>query len=100
MIRVIPPGATNDLAGLNAMQVMQKASDSDRHYLLPIPPGFNSESAEMFGFFTYEFRIGHYRNKNTQEMAWCTAQGRFGRRFAGHRHPAPCADPDLHGQPG
>ena len=90
-IRVIPPGATNDLAGLNAMQVMQKASDSDRHYLLPIPPGLNSDSAEMFGFFTYEFRIGHYRNKNTQDMVWTTAQGRFGRplRATGIQHPAP-----------
>ncbi len=90
-IRVIPPGATNDLAGLNAMQAMQKATDSDCHYLLPIPPGLNSSSAELFGFFTYEFRVGHYRNKDTQEMVWCTAQGRFGRalRATGIQHPAP-----------
>ncbi len=90
-IRVIPPGATNDLAGLNAMQVMQKASDSDRHYLLPLPPGLNSDSPELFGFFTYEFRVGHYRNINTQEMVWTTAQGRFGRplRATGIQHPAP-----------
>lgn len=90
-IRVIPPGATNDLAGSNAMQVMQKASDSDRHYLLPVPPGLNSDSPEMFGFFTYEFRIGHYRNKVTQGMVWCTAQSRFGRplRATGIQHPAP-----------
>ncbi len=91
LIRIIPPAATNDLAGLTAMQVMQKASDSDRHYLLPIPPGLNSSSAELFGFFTYEFRIGHYRNQDTQAMAWCTAQGRFGRplRATGIQHPAP-----------
>ena len=90
-IRVVPPGATNDLAGLSAMQLMEKASDSERHYLLPIPPGLNSNSAEMFGFFTYEFRVGHYRNKDTNAMAWCTAQGRFGRplKATGIQHPAP-----------
>jgi hypothetical protein len=90
-IRVIAPGASNDLAGLNAMQPIQKAADSDRHYLLPLPQGLHAEAAEMFGFFTYEFRVGHYRNKNTQEMVWSTAQGRFGRplRATGIQHPAP-----------
>jgi hypothetical protein len=90
-IRVVAAGATNDLAGLNAMQPMEKALDSDRHYLLPLPPGLHADAAEMFGFFTYEFRAGHYRNAKTQEMAWCTAQGRFGRplRVAGLQHPAP-----------
>src|SRR5262249_33747549 len=62
-IRVIPPGASNDLAGLNAMQPMQKASDSNVHYLLPLPPGLHADAPEMFGFFTYEFRVGHYRRK-------------------------------------
>ncbi|TAH49271.1 MAG: hypothetical protein EYC68_19285 [Chloroflexota bacterium] len=91
LIRVIPPGATNDLAGLNAMQPMQKALHGDKHYLLPLPPGLHSDAAEMFGFFTYELRVGHFRNAETQEMAWCTAQGRFGRplRAAGIQHPAP-----------
>jgi hypothetical protein len=91
LIRVIPPGATNDLAGLTAMQPMQKATDSDRHYLLPLPPGLHADAAELFGFFTYELRVGHYRNADTQEMAWCTAQGRFGRplRATGIQHPAP-----------
>jgi hypothetical protein len=90
-IRVVIPGASNDLAGINAMQPMQKATDSDRHYLLPLPPGLQADSPEMFGFFTYELRVGHYRNKNTQEMVWCTAQGRFGRplRATGIQHPAP-----------
>jgi hypothetical protein len=89
--RVIPPNATNDLAGLNAMQPMQKSTDSDRHYLLPLPPGLHADADEMFGFFTYEFRVGHYRNRETKEMAWCTAQGRFGRslRATGIQHPAP-----------
>ncbi len=91
LVRVIPPGATNDLAGLNAMQPMQKASDSNRHYLLPLPPGLHADAPEMFGFFTYEFRVGHYRNRDTQEMIWSTTQGRFGRplRATGIQHPAP-----------
>lgn len=90
-IRVIPPAATNDLAGLNAMQPMEKSTGSDRHYLLPLPPGLHSDAPEMFGFFTYELRAGHYRNADTQEMAWTTAQGRFGRplRATGIQHPAP-----------
>jgi hypothetical protein len=89
--RVIIPDATNDLAGLTAMQPMTKANDSDRHYLLPLPPGLHADADEMFGFFTYEFRVGHFQNRDTNEMAWCTAQGRFGRRLkaTGIQHPAP-----------
>jgi hypothetical protein len=90
-MRVIPPGATHDLAGLNAMQPMQKATDSDRHYLLPLPPDLHADAPEMFGFFTCEFRVGHYRNRDTQEMVWSTAKGRFGRplRATGLQQPAP-----------
>ena len=90
-IRVIAPGSSNDLAGLNAMQPMRKATDSDRHYILPLPPGLHADAPEMFGFFTYELRVGHYRNRDTQEMAWSTAQGRFGRplQATGLQHPAP-----------
>lgn len=90
-LRVITPGQSNDLAGLNAMQPMQKATGGDRHYLLPLPPGLNADAPEMFGFFTYELRVGHYRNKDTQDMVWTTAQGRFGRplRATGVQHPAP-----------
>lgn len=91
VIRVIAPGATNDLAGLNAMQPMQRATDSNRHYLLPLPPGLHADAAEMFGFFTYELRVGHYRDIEKDEMVWTTAQGRFGRplRATGIQHPAP-----------
>ncbi len=60
-IRVITPDQSHDEAGIDAMQPMEKAKDSDRHYLLPLPPGLHSESPELFGFFTYEFRIGHYK---------------------------------------
>ena len=72
------------------MQPMEKALDSDKHYLLPIPPGLHSESDELFGFFTYEFRVGHAN-------IWSTAQGRFGRtlRATGIQHPAPTSNLHL-----
>ncbi len=94
-IRVLIPDATNDLAGLTAMQPMEKASDSDVHYLLPLPPGLHANADEMFGFFTYEFRIGHYLDPSepdqSKRMVWTTAQGRFGRalKATGIQHPAP-----------
>ncbi|WGK65307.1 hypothetical protein [Croceiramulus getboli] len=95
-IRIITPASSNDLAGLNAMEPMIKSTTSDRHYLLPIPPGLHAHSDEMFGFFTYEFRIGHYEwpsdDPNQEaEKVWTTAQGRFGRRLksTGIQHPAP-----------
>lgn len=83
-IRIITPEQPDDDSGINAMQPMEKAIDSDKHYLLPIPPGLHQESPEMFGFFTYEFRVGHAK-------IWSTAQGRFGRalRATGIQHPAP-----------
>ncbi|WP_152266442.1 hypothetical protein [Agriterribacter humi] len=94
-IRMITPGQTDDMAGLGAMQAMEKASDDDNiHYLLPLPPGLHPESPELFGFFTYEFRIGHGHWSNDEagkENLWSTAQGRFGRPLviAGMQHPAP-----------
>jgi hypothetical protein len=83
-IRIITPNQPDDDAGLIAMQPMEKALDSDKHYLLPLPPGLHSESDELFGFYTYEFRVGHAN-------IWSTAQGRFGRalRATGIQHPAP-----------
>jgi hypothetical protein len=83
-IRVITPGQSDDEAGINAMQPMERALDSDRHYLLPLPQGLHQESPELFGLFTYEFRVGHAK-------IWSTAQGRFGRalRATGIQHPAP-----------
>lgn len=94
-VRVVIEGATNDLAGLTAMQPMEKANDSDVHYLLPLPPGLHANADEMFGFFTYEFRLGHYMDLKEEleakKMVWTTAQGRFGRplRATGIQHPAP-----------
>ncbi len=96
-IRVITPNQPQDDAGIDAMQPMEKSIKSDRHYLLPLPPALHAESSEMFGFFTYEFRIGHFKyTDNTPvhkegQSVWTTAQGRFGRalRTTGVQHPAP-----------
>jgi hypothetical protein len=90
-IRVVTAGATNDLAGLKAMQRMEMSTTSECHYILPLPPGLHAEADEMFGFFTYEFRIGHYRAPGSGDMVWTTAQGRYGRplRATGLQHPAP-----------
>lgn len=94
-IRMITPGQTDDMAGLSAMQPMEKASDDDDiHYLLPLPPGLHPESPELFGFFKYEFRIGHGHWSDGQPgkiNLWSTAKGRFGRplEVAGMQHPAP-----------
>lgn len=104
-IRIISPASSNDLAGLNAMQPMlkststvmdQSGNDVHVHYILPLPPGLHANSDEMFGFFTYEFRVGHFErpaeNANEEsEKVWTTAQGRFGRRLKtqGIQHPAP-----------
>ncbi len=96
LIRIVSPASSNDLAGLNAMQPMLKSKDSDVHYILPLPPGLHANSDEMFGFFTYEFRVGHFERKpvnegDPTEKVWTTAQGRFGRRLKmqGIQHPAP-----------
>ncbi len=83
-IRTISPDHTDDRSGLNAMTELIKAQDSQVHYLVPLPPGLHAASPELFGFFTYELRVGH-------KIGWSTAQGRFGRalRTTGVQHPAP-----------
>jgi hypothetical protein len=83
-IRIISPAHTDDRAGLNAMQELTRADDSLVHYLAPLPPGLHAASAELFGFFTYEIRVGH-------KTGWSTAQGRYGTalRTTGVQHPAP-----------
>lgn len=84
LVRVITPGQTDDEAGRAAMVELQPAGNSDRHFLVPLPPGLNADDPELFGFFTYELRAGHAH-------IWSTAQGRFGRalRSTGVQHPAP-----------
>ena len=84
LIRVIPPNDTDDSAGMSAMQPLEVGGTVGRHFLIPLPPGLNADSPELFGFFTYELRVGHVG-------IWSTAQGRFGRalRTTGVQHPAP-----------
>ena len=84
-IRVVTPNQSADCAGINAMQELEKSPSSDRHYLLPLPPGLDPESPELFGFFVYELRVGHDCTR------WTTAKGRFGHplRMTGVQHPAP-----------
>lgn len=89
-VRVIRPGQSDDFAGLSAMQPLIPAADSDRHYAVPLPAHLTSQSAELFGFFTYELRVGHPRGTAAAPF-WSTAQGRFGPAFVleGVQHPAP-----------
>ncbi|MEA2600135.1 MAG: hypothetical protein QOF89_1127 [Acidobacteriota bacterium] len=83
-IRGITPDQPDDEAGLAAMTRLLPSTKSDRHFLIPLPPGLNADSPELFGLFTYELRVGHAE-------IWSTAQGRFGRplRSTGVQHPAP-----------
>ena len=93
LIRVITNDQSDDNAGIDAMQVMMaETSEPDAlikvspvHYLLPLPPGLHNESNELFGFFTYEIRVGH------SNRIWSTAKGRYGHpiRVNGVQHPAP-----------
>ena len=82
-VRTIVQNQSDDQSGIGAMQPLI-ASDSPVHFLLPLPAGIGENSAECFGFFTYELRVGHVD-------VWSTAQGRFGAalRVAGVQHPAP-----------
>ena len=88
LIRTIRPGQADDNAGLQAMveltPAMANPGENPRHFLVPIPPGLHADSDELFGFFTYELRVGH-------RHIWSTSQGRFGRalRVTGVQHPAP-----------
>jgi hypothetical protein len=84
-MRLIHPGQPRDESGLRAMRAVEGSGSDASHYLIPLPDNLNQESLELFGFFTYEVRVGHTAAR------WSTAQGRFGPmlRVAGVQHPAP-----------
>ena len=90
LARVITPGQVQDLAGLSAMQRLEPAADSDRRFLVPLPPNTDPNSPELFGFFTYDIRVGHDRGPAGNPL-WVTAQGRFGEPLVleGVQHPVP-----------
>ena len=86
--RKIHSGQGKDLSGLDAMTQLVPASGGPgkpgTFFLLPLPDDIKPEALELFGFWTYEFRVGHAKK-------WSTAQARYGRplRVAGIQHPAP-----------
>jgi hypothetical protein len=98
-IRTIVPGQSADASGISAMTRLTPAVGPDPggrpvFYLMPPPPGVTPADDELFGFFTYELRVGHWEG-------WSTAQGRFGTplRVTGVQHPAPPLAVDLRRTP-
>jgi hypothetical protein len=84
-VRVIFPGQAADESGLDAMtKLIPAAGAPGSVFLLPLPTGVTPGDLQLFGFWTYEFRVGHGK-------LWSTAQGRFGRalRVTGIQHPPP-----------
>jgi hypothetical protein len=88
-VRVVFAGEDSDDSGLDAMMQLTPASATTSgadgvYFLLPLPAGLTEDSLELFGFWTYEFRVGHAQK-------WSTAQGRYGRplQLAGIQHPSP-----------
>jgi hypothetical protein len=84
LVRQIVQGEANDSAGLNAMtQLIPSDETPTTRFALPLP--VDTSSPELFGFWTYELRVGH-TNK-----IWSTAQGRFGSPLLvnGIQHPPP-----------
>jgi hypothetical protein len=88
-VRIITPNQGSDTAGLEAMTPLIPAAGlNPRQFMVPLPPGLTENSLELFGFFTYEIRVGHAGSGLDH---WSTAQARYGRplRVTGVQHPAP-----------
>lgn len=86
-VRRIFSGQSADESGLDAMVRLTPAElvgvgRSETFYMMPLP--VEAEDLRLFGFWTYEFRVGHTR-------WWSTARGRHGRplRVTGFQHPSP-----------
>ncbi len=88
-VRAITPNQSSDTAGLEAMQPLIPANGpKPTRFLVPLPPGLTEDSLELFGFFTYEIRVGH---AGSGLANWSTAQARYGRplRVTGVQHAPP-----------
>lgn len=90
LVRAIIPDDTDDRAGLTAMTQLEPAPGSKVHFLLPLPPGMDPDDPELFGFWTYELRVGHAGTPGDLRW-WSTANARFGSalRVVGVQHPPP-----------
>lgn len=90
LVRVVVPDDTDDRDGLTAITQLTPSSVSNVHFLLPLPPGVSADDPELFGFWSYELRVGHAGQPDDLRW-WSTANGRFGSplRVVGVQHPAP-----------
>ncbi|MEA2156147.1 MAG: hypothetical protein QOE11_2287, partial [Solirubrobacteraceae bacterium] len=90
LVRDVTPLETDDRAGENAMTRLIPSTVSDRHFLLPLPPGLSEDDPELFGFYSYELRVGHSGPRGDLDW-WSTANARFGAalRVVGVQHPPP-----------
>ena len=89
-VRLITPGQVQDLAGLSAMQRLERAGNSKTRFLVPLPHNTDPASPELFSFYTYELRVGHGAGAPNDPF-WSTAQARFGEPLVleGVQHPPP-----------
>lgn len=69
-VRHIVRDQAADPAGLSVMTPLIPSDQSPVHFGLPLP--VDADSPMLFGFWEYEFRIGH------SKALWSTAQGRYG----------------------
>jgi hypothetical protein len=90
LMRIALPNPTDNRDGLSAMTQLIPSPTSNVHFLLPLPPGVNPDDPDLFGFWTYELRVGHAGAPGDLTW-WSTANGRFGSplRVVGVQHPAP-----------
>lgn len=93
LVRLITPGQADDFAGLAAMQRLIRSEHSAVHYAVPLPANVDPSSPELFGFYTYELRVGHDSGPGPASF-WSTAQGRYGPGIVleGVQHPAPAVE--------